>query len=877
MGEVFRARDPDLGREVAIKILPERLASDAGRLARFAQEARAASSLNHPNIVTIHEIGEAEGVPFIVMERVQGATLRQVLQRRPSLSTRKALDIAVQLADGLAKAHEAGIVHRDLKPENIMVTGDGFVKILDFGLAKLREPPPGERGSAAATLTQGAEADTRTSVHTVAGTIVGTAGYMSPEQALGAPADHRSDQFALGAVLYELVTGRRAFEADSLVQTLNAVIERDPEPIAALNPAFPAPARWAIERCLSKEPGGRYASTLDLAGELRSVRDHLSEAAGSDASRTARATPRRRRLRAWQLLVAAALVVAGVLLGEPARHGVARWLWPPRVPSQMRVAVLPISLAAGTEQDGVCCAGLLDYVVVRLGDLNRVNGNVSVVPVAEVLEAGVNSPSAARRGVAATVAVSIAVHRVEGDVVVNASLADAEQVRQLTGESRTFPRDGFSPEAVASLVLQLLRVELEGVKKTAWNRDAPAVAEAGVLFAEGLGQTPYQQARTALERYEQELSLQRAIDLFNRAIDLDRRYAAAHAGLGEARLRLYRLTKHAQDLELAGASLTRALQLDDTRPATWMALGMLRAQTGQVAEAEKAFAQAIARNPLSADAHRELGLAYQRTGQVERAETEFRKAIELRPGSWANHNALGAFLFGRARLAEAKAEFQQAVSLAPDNPRAWSNLGGVALAEGRTAEAEAALHSALRAARYGPALSNLASVQFRGRRFAEAARTFEQAVQVSPRNGRFWRNLGAAYYWAPGERPRAADAYRRSVALLEEERRVDAANPEVLIQLADGYTMLGQADTARGLARKALASNLSSDDLPIAAGIFEQLGDRQAALAQVRAAFGAGVEPVEFEIDPTFDALRKDPRYSALVPRGALKERENGR
>ncbi len=299
MGEVFRARDHDLQRDVAIKFLPERFGSDSGRLARFSREARAASSLNHPNIVTIHEIGETRGQPFIVMELVDGLTLRHLLRDRP-LGIKRTLDIAVQLADGLAKAHGAGIVHRDLKPENVMVTRDGFVKILDFGLAKLHGDDPSDLSARRAD-----ETETRSPLRTMAGAVLGTAGYMSPEQARGEPADHRSDQFALGAVLYELATGRQAFHGNSWVQTLSAVIERDPDPIATLNPEFPAPARWAVERCLSKEPKDRYASTVDLEHDLRNVREHLSEASSASEAPAVSAASRH-RVRAWTVVAGAA-------------------------------------------------------------------------------------------------------------------------------------------------------------------------------------------------------------------------------------------------------------------------------------------------------------------------------------------------------------------------------------------------------------------------------------------------------------------------------------------------------------------------------------------------------------------------------------------
>ena len=243
MGEVWRARDHDLHRDVAVKFLPERFAADPNRMGRFAQEARAASSLNHPNIVTIHEIGETSGLPYIVMELVEGHTLRELILAREAASstTRRLLEIGAQIADGLAKAHAAGIVHRDLKPENVMVTADGFVKILDFGLAKLRSDGSDDKeqwfDSAAPTWPESP------SPQTAVGAVLGTAGYMSPEQARGRPVDYRSDQFTLGAILYEMATGRQAFRRETPAQTIAAIIEDPPEPLATLMPGAARPPR----------------------------------------------------------------------------------------------------------------------------------------------------------------------------------------------------------------------------------------------------------------------------------------------------------------------------------------------------------------------------------------------------------------------------------------------------------------------------------------------------------------------------------------------------------------------------------------------------------------------------------------------------------
>jgi hypothetical protein len=305
MGEVYRARDTRLGREVAIKVLPSGLAAHPERLKRFEREARSASGLSHPNIVTIYDFGREGETSYIAMELVGGESLRAELLGGP-VSVRRLLQVAIQLADGLAKAHGLGIVHRDLKPENIMVSEDGHVKILDFGLAKLTQPEGSASGRTQAPTVSGG---------TEEGVILGTVGYMSPEQARGDSIDFRSDQFSFGSILYEMATGQRAFQRASAPQTLAAIIQDEPEPIGGLNPRVPAPVRWIVERCLAKVPRNRYASTEDLARELATVRDHLSEASSAvGALAPGKPAPRLGRLRI--AVLAALAIAAGAVLSH---------------------------------------------------------------------------------------------------------------------------------------------------------------------------------------------------------------------------------------------------------------------------------------------------------------------------------------------------------------------------------------------------------------------------------------------------------------------------------------------------------------------------------------------------------------------------------
>ncbi len=265
MGEVYRAQDTRLDRTVAIKILSSTFSADSDRLRRFEQEARSASALNHPNIITIYELGRDGSTHYIAMELVEGKTVRELIASG-SLPIQKAIEIAAQAAEGLTKAHEAGIAHRDLKPDNLMISNDGFVKILDFGLAKLTLPS-GELNEASPTVAW----------QTRPGVVMGTMQYMSPEQVSGGRLDFRSDQFSFGLVLYEMVTGKLAFRRNTTAETLVAILREQADPVGAQNSDAPAPLCWVIERCLAKDPDKRYTSTRELARELAAIRDRFSE------------------------------------------------------------------------------------------------------------------------------------------------------------------------------------------------------------------------------------------------------------------------------------------------------------------------------------------------------------------------------------------------------------------------------------------------------------------------------------------------------------------------------------------------------------------------------------------------------------------------
>ncbi len=306
MGEVYRAKDPRLGRDVAIKVLPPSFSADADRLRRFEQEAKAAGVLNHPNITAVYDIGTHEGAPYVVQELLEGETLRSLLSGG-KLSTRRAIDYSLQIVHGLAAAHEKGIVHRDLKPDNLFITNDGRVKILDFGLAKLTHTEDrGLQATSLPTATQGTEP----------GVVMGTLGYMSPEQVRGRQADARSDIFSFGAILYEMLSGRRAFYGDSAADTMSAILKEDPPDLSVTNQSVPPGLDRIVRHCLEKNPEQRFHSAHDVAFDLEAL-------SGASAPRleTSKARPRFRV--AVPVLAAAVLgaVAAGIYAG--------RWIWKP--------------------------------------------------------------------------------------------------------------------------------------------------------------------------------------------------------------------------------------------------------------------------------------------------------------------------------------------------------------------------------------------------------------------------------------------------------------------------------------------------------------------------------------------------------------------
>jgi serine/threonine-protein kinase len=842
MGEVYRARDTRLGRSVAIKFVSAHLKNDGIAIERLGREARLASSLNHPGIVTVYDVGQDEGRPFVVMEFIGGGSLAARLVSGP-MTMSEAVSIAAQVAEGLAVAHDAGIVHRDLKPQNIMLTPDGRAKIVDFGLSKLSVEHAGEDDET--RMEQPLTADR---------TLIGTAGYMSPEQVAGKPADARTDQFALGAILYEMLTGRRAFRRDTAVQTMSSIIDDEPAPVDVLCPGVTGPVARIIARCLAKRPEGRYASTRDLARDL----SEACEPKSSSSHAIARAASPSRR---WTLLAlgAAALVIA-----------VGGYLWPRgapgaraqttlRAPALRQIAVLPLVNVTKEPLDQVFADGLVETLSSSLTQLERFQQSLRVVPATEVRSQRVASAADARRAFGATLAISGSIQRADGTVRLTLNLIDAGQLVQVASRTIEFSGglDRASEAAVVGVTTSLLDLELAPDARVALTAGGTAAPEAYAHFVRGRGY---------LQRFDRGVeNIDRAIESLTRAVAADPHYALALASLGEAYWRKYELDRQSRWIDLAVERCEAALTVDNRLAPVHVTLAMVARGRGRYEESLVYAQRAVELDPASGDGYRELARAFDALNRPADAEATYRKALAARPDDWMAYNALGTFLLSKGRLADAESAYRRVMDLTPDNTRAYNNLGATYFKMGRRADAAAMWERSVSLRPTYSAESNLGTYYFSEQRYTDAARAFERAVELSPNDPDVWRNLGAARFWAPGERARSAEAYEKAVQLGEEARRVNPRRPSLLAALADAYSMLGRRDEAResAVAVERLGST-DPVDLFNVASAYEQIGDRTLALGWLDKAMKAGFAREAIEASPGLAELRRDNRYGHL-------------
>lgn len=839
MGEVYAARDRNLGRKVAIKVLSSDLALRTTALQRFAQEARNASALNHPNIITIYEVGLESSTPYIAMELVEGKDLR-ALVREGRLSTRRLLNILCQIADGLAAAHEKGIVHRDLKPENVMLTSDGFIKILDFGLAKLM---PVSSDEDVTFLME--------SPGTRPGTILGTVGYMSPEQAGGLAVDYRTDQFSFGAIAYELATNQRAFDGKNAVDTLSAILHQQPQPLAKLSPKLPPPLRWSIERCLAKEPGERYESTRDLARELRTVLERLSEA--SDDTTAVDYLP----TRASRLRSAAAVALVAAVVGGGG-YLLSRQVQAPASPTAAAassstrpgkaIAILPFD----DDSDSTFATGFAATVGARLG----MTEGLQVVPPGSSAELKADTPHAIGAKLGVHYLLRGQIMRASNQLRVAYSLVDCSNGRQIAGATLTgAPSEAFSlQDRIAANVAERLEVRLASEKRGGDSLD-------------GLAQDRYLQAAGYLQRYEDEASIDGAIALLEK-LRPENENMLISAALARAYLYKFRLTREDHWIHRAGDLSKQLVAAPAPTPDLLTTIGEIAFARGEYENAKAVLQRALAVRPTAADATLVMAETHKALGETKAAETAYRRAIELRPKYWGGYNKLGAFYVVSGQAAKAVEAFREVTRLSPENTRGYSNLGAAYQQLGDYDRAIASFNDSLRIRPTASAYANLATCLFFKKRYSDASRAFERAVALSPGVMQLWANLGDAYRWTRGEEDRAGTAYERAVALAREELAVNARDGATRATLAVCMAKQGSLEDARREMSRALADSPADVMLKYQAALVAHLnGDRAATIHYLREAIAGGYDTNEIINDPEFDTVRESPEFRKLVKR----------
>ena len=861
MGVVYRAKDLKLERVVALKFLPPEVDVSSHEKERFLREARTASSLDHPNIGVIHGIEETpDGSTFIIMAFYEGQSLAEKMRSGP-LTPAEAVDIAIQVASGLHAAHHHRVVHRDIKPSNVMlaepVSGApvpaGVVKIVDFGLAQIM------------------------SDRTASGTgIEGTVRYMAPEQSIGGVVDHSADQWALGVVLAEMLTGSHPFESETVGATFAAILNKPP----ALD-GVPVELQRIIYKALAKEPANRYASCEEMRRELEAVRPLLAAAPAAEApahsshwnpisgrswrtssaqrerslasgsSVTIEAERTRGRI-AWAIaavLIVIVLVVGGLLaprFGAPT----------PFTAQEKHIAVLPFDNIGNNPENRVLIEGLMDSLAGKLSNLQVGNKQLWVIPSSEVRRRGIAEPGEARRQLGATLVVKGSVQRDGSDVHLNVNLIDARTLRQIGSAELDDPSG------------DLAALENDAVARLAELMDAaaPAAARSKAPHA-GSSSTPvaYEEYLTALaymERHDKQGNLALAEAALKKAVRIDAGFALGYAQLGEVYRLKYQVDQDPRWLAQAEANCKKAIELDPSLPATYATLGMIHDLRGNHELALEEFQQALKLEPNNVTAMSGLGRSYLRSGRTADAESAYQKAVKLKPQDWETYNSLGEFEQDQHKYSEAIKAYQQALQLTPDNAFVLLNLGGAYAdsADPKLASAaEEALHKSIAIMPTYAAFANLGELYLNQHRFEEAASAIRRALAINGRSWPVWNDLLDISLWLH-DPARVSEASAHVVALLDQASRTEPGDARLHAYLARAYAV--RQEREKSLAEVDTVLTLSpenAENLAILADAYDALGERRAAVKTLTRALRLGAAAAGLRNDPMIQGVLADP------------------
>lgn len=837
MGEVYRAEDTKLKRTVALKRLAPSLRADSLYRRRFLEEAERASRFGDAQVAAVYDVLEEHGEIFLILEYVEGQNLRQRL--RQPLSLDEFFTIAMQCAEALVSAHRHGIVHCDIKPENIMLTSAGKIKILDFGVAK--HLPRSDQSS---TVDR-------------AGTFAGTPAYMSPEVLLERVPDGRADIFSLGVVFYEVLTGQHPFLANSFVATSDRIRAETPASIRIFNRSVSRELDALVSKAMAKDPAQRYAGAQELLDALRQVHDEASDAGLARVVPQRSETPEKKK-RTWlwaSLLLVCLLLFAAFYWQARSSRGISLGI----SPAPIQLAVLPFAPTADDAGSRAFCDGLTETLTAKLTQLTD-NYPLQVVPSSEIRAEGVTNVEQARKNFGVGLVLEGSLHGSGNQVRVNYILVDAKTNRQVHAETVDADiSDAFAVEdRVVDGTLHMLGLTVK-------NDDRVVLAAHGTGDPSAYDQ--YLRGRGYLLDYHKQENIDSAISAFNRALTLDPKYAEAYAALGKAYGLQYEEGRGGRELmEKARSACDRAVASTPRLAEGHTCLGNVFRATGEYDQAVAQFREATTLDPTSDDAFRGLADAYEKLNQPGEAEATFKKAISLRPQYWGGYNWLGFFYWQQGRYEDAARMFREVVSLMPDNFRGYSNLGAMYFVQGRYTQAIDALQKSLALRPTVEVYDNLGNVYFSMRRFDEAARNFEEGLKFDKTSWLSWGNLGDAFYWVPGKRPEAENAYRQAIALADEKLRVNPKDGRVLAFRATYLAMLDRKEEAFASLQKALKISPKDPDVQCrAALVYNRFEDKNHMLDALEKALSAGVPAAWVRDTPDFDHLSNDPKLEAIL------------
>lgn len=806
MGEVFLADDIELERLVALKVLPVEVANDSERLRRFVQEAKAASALNHPNIITIHEISKTDNTHFIATEYIEGETLHSRLKSE-SMNPNSVLDVAIQVASALDAAHSAGIVHRDIKPENIMIRPDGLVKILDFGIAKLTEKK---------AKSIDAEAATEINAGTQEGVVIGTASYMSPEQARGKTVDARTDIFSFGIVLYEMLAGKQPFEGENALDIIGSILNKEPVPLSHLSLNIPRELEHIVEKSLRKDREDRYQTAKDLLIDLKDIKQDLQ--LQNQLERTA--PPNDSNESKTQILNATTADVAhttsgaeyvaneikkhksgfviGLIVLLLASFGLGYWYFTGRSTKQIEsIAVLPFVNENGNAEIEYLSDGMTESLIGSLSQLPR----LSVKARTSVFRYKGKEIDPKRIGEELSVQAVLTGRVLQRgqDLTLYVELIDAltENVLWKDNYSRSMNNLVSLQSDIAKDVSSKLKTKLSGADEQQVAKTYTENPEAYQLYLKGLY---HWNKRTPDD-------LKQSILLFQQAIEKDPSYAKAYGGLAMAyeafnsNALITRQERNETKLKAKAAAL-KALELDDKLAEAYTVLAQRKIDDWKFEEAENDFKRAIELNPNFATARQWYSELLERLGKYDEALAEIKRAYELDPFSRAVNLNLGLRYWSSRRNDEAMAQFKKLVETEPSYPLPYSSLAFMYAEKGMYGES-------IELKCKGEILFNIETVESCERKNAD----FRQALKTSGATG-FWRKTleyDLKYY----------------------ERGIGSA-----VAVAADYAMLGEKERAFEWLEKAFA-------------------EHDEAITYLK-------------VDTFFDSLKSDPRYMDLLRRIGL-------